>query len=1095
MIPCPSPQQLRLLVSETGNSDVPADLEAHVQHCPACQNVLSRLNAADEDSSAHAGQAEISRAFPQVPGFEILARLGRGGMGVVYKARQQRLNRVVALKMIRAGADADAEQRMRFHTEAQAAACLDHPNIVQVFEVGETEGEPFCVLEMVDGSSLDRRLHEQPLDPRPAALLLETLAHAVHYAHEQGIIHRDLKPSNVLLAGPVDALLERCRPKITDFGLAKRLNQEGDTHTGAVMGTPSYMAPEQAAGNTGAIGPGTDVYGLGAILYHAITGRPPFRAGSTLDTLEAVRSRPAVPPRRLQPRVPRDLETICLKCLEKEPAKRYPSAAALAEDLRRYLDGEPILARRVRLPERAWRWCRREPVVASLLAAFFLSTLVSLALWRQSVGNERAANQHLQDAVAAREEADVNFQGARRFLARYVQLCQDAQLYGPTTLPLRGKLFDEAMEYHKFLLQVRTADVGLRADQADLATTLARQLHAQGRLAEAETTARDAVKLWTKLVAEHDPTLASQSGLAKAYYALAAIVVRGDPQPQRQAEALQWSTKAYTLWLQLEQRHPDLGHRWDRAEARALQAGLLSALDREAASLVDANRTWFEQAAKEEGPPVCHHIRSFLVGNWLTHAHAHNEAGRWEEALHCWKQALLQQELVIQGLPGLPGYPLGQADLCRNLADQHRARKLSPEPYLTQAFQWYVHASADLDRLLRDPQLLGALQQRVEAVFRGLAAAATTPPLSQPALFSYRQALKTLEELSARYPENLTLLLALLDGWCHLADAYHKSGHKEEAVAVTRHAVSAYKKILEKTPLEPAGRAQLLPYWHHLASRLWQAGLSADASSVLEEGCESLLSITKADPDYPNYYSTLGEVLRILRSWQEIDRAAAPPREVYRRCQQRLAERMTLPQYDLGVLSARQLQAETHHKGGELRLAREVTDEIVAALLPAIRKNSKDDRRRAALATHCRTVAIRLLKLDSPKDAIPLLEAALAVEEGLFRRKPLERDTGHDLHECLINLGKARLALGQTEECLEHWRYAVGVMRLVQAHAPSPRQVEILRNDSQRLERKLRELGRNKEADYWLAEYHTLGAGQTEGSRVTTGNAPAPTRP
>src|SRR5438132_253255 len=330
--------------------------------------------------------------MPSVPGYELLGVLGRGGMGVVYKARHQRLQRLVALKMILSGAHAGPQELARFRAEGQAVARLQHPNIVQIYEVGEQNGQPYFALEFVAGGSLAQRLDGTPQAVRSAAQRVEVLARAMHHAHQQGIVHRDLKPANVLLTrsnpthgvrlgkSPVEA--GHYEPKITDFGLAKLLagGEQNQTRTGAVMGTPSYMAPEQAAGKTKEISPAVDIYALGAILYDMLTGRPPFKAASSLETLQQVVLNDPIPPARLQPRVPRDLDTICLKCLQKDPRQRYGSALALADDLRSFLAGEPIRARPVSGLERLARWCRRNPRVAALLAALLVVFVGGFAL-------------------------------------------------------------------------------------------------------------------------------------------------------------------------------------------------------------------------------------------------------------------------------------------------------------------------------------------------------------------------------------------------------------------------------------------------------------------------------------------------------------------------------------------------------------------------------------------------------------------------------------------------------------------------------------------------------------------------------------------
>ncbi len=330
--------------------------------------------ACDPGDEPGGGEGPIARSdrIRSFGDYEIQGELGGGSMGIVYQARQISLNRYVALKMLKLGALAGDEALRRFENEAKVVARLDHPHIVPIYEVGNQDGNRYFSMKLVPGSSLDRRLSAYANDPAAAAKLMVTIAEAVHHAHQRGILHRDLKPSNILLD-------ERGRPHVSDFGLAKRLeSDDGLTVSGAVLGTPAYMAPEQAAGTMRLATTLSDVYGLGAVLYALLTGKAPFEGRTPLETLDRVRQRSAIPPSRLNPKIPRDLDVICLKCLEKNPPRRYPSALALAAELARFLDGEPIRARRSGVFERGWRWFRRSPAIASLKSAVVLLLLAAL---------------------------------------------------------------------------------------------------------------------------------------------------------------------------------------------------------------------------------------------------------------------------------------------------------------------------------------------------------------------------------------------------------------------------------------------------------------------------------------------------------------------------------------------------------------------------------------------------------------------------------------------------------------------------------------------------------------------------------------------
>jgi hypothetical protein len=397
-------------------------LEDHVDNCSLCQEKLERLV---ETGKAPPGAGEsvvpVPGIPPVIPGFEIERELGRGGMSVVYQARQPSLNRRVALKVVRSG-PAGSHDRARWMREARSIARVRHDNVVRLYQVGEANGWLYLVLDLVPGGSLETRL-ENPYESKDAARLLESVARTVAAIHLAGILHLDLKPSNILLDGPPELPRERATPRVSDFGIAFPWNDPdtiaGMTATGGPMGTPRYMAPEQLGPDRSAIGPAADIYGLGGLLYHALTGRPPFAAPSLVEMLEQVRNQDPVAPRNLNKSIPRDIETICLKCLQKEPSRRYVSAEALAEDLERWIQGRPIVARATSPLERAWRLCRRRPIVAGLATALALTLSISfvavLVLWRQAEAQRSRAE-------TERRVAEADYKVARTALAEILEL-------------------------------------------------------------------------------------------------------------------------------------------------------------------------------------------------------------------------------------------------------------------------------------------------------------------------------------------------------------------------------------------------------------------------------------------------------------------------------------------------------------------------------------------------------------------------------------------------------------------------------------------------------------------------------------------------
>ncbi|HWB10388.1 MAG TPA: protein kinase [Pirellulales bacterium] len=433
-----------------------AELDAIGRHLADCGDCRERVEQAPGDSLTElvrGAEPEKHAPLRLQAGYEILEMVGRGGMGVVYRARQVHLDRVVALKQIQG--DIGADDLARFRAEASAMARLKHPNIVQVYDVGEQDGRPYIACEFVDGR-LDGRLSGEPLPVRAACRLVATLARAVQAAHDQGVVHRDLKPSNVLLAVGVrgnegaatptgESFWEQAVPKVADFGLAKLLDEDqGCTRTGALVGTPAYMAPEQAGGRGEGIGPRTDVYALGVILYETLTGRRPFQGSTITETLDLVRTAEPVPPRRYRAGLPRDADTICLKCLEKEPRHRYATAAELADDLERLLACEPIRARPVPAAERLLKWVRRRPAAAGLVAlgALAVSAGVAGTTW-----HVRRLSAEVERANKSEAEAMLNFRQGYEALDQVIRELGDASSRSPAWRELNDRVWTKSLGY------------------------------------------------------------------------------------------------------------------------------------------------------------------------------------------------------------------------------------------------------------------------------------------------------------------------------------------------------------------------------------------------------------------------------------------------------------------------------------------------------------------------------------------------------------------------------------------------------------------------------------------------------------------------
>jgi serine/threonine-protein kinase len=646
--------------------------------------------------------------LPTVPGYEILGILGRGNMGVVYKARHIALKRLVALKMVVAGAHAAPERLARFWTEAEAVARLQHPHIVQIHEIGMHEGLPYCALEFVSGGSLDRQLGGTPVPARPAGQLIETLARAVHYAHQQGIVHRDLKPANILLApasgggadveapAPPPKAGANWVPKIADFGLAKDLgSQKGQTSTGAIMGTPSYMAPEQALGHTKDIGPATDVYALGAVLYELLTGRPPFLAETALETVRQVATREPVPPAFLQLRVPRDLETICLNCLHKEPRRRYASAQALADDLHRFLAGEPIRARRVGIGERTVKWAKRRPAAAALVvvSCLMVLSLLGVGLWY----NARLRAERDRSDVA-RDRAEASEAETRAVVDEmWTEVGEQQLAYEPRMEQKRRNLLEKALRFYQKRLRENSEDRGLRGKTGLAYKRMADILRLLGENDQADRAYDQAITLLGRLTADERNEPGHRQDLADCHN-FRGEVLRAMSRPQEAGVAYREAQRLQEALVREFDREPayrrDLARTYYNLGILAKETNRLGDAENALRQAIALLNDLFRQAATPSH-------RQHLARGHLNLGTVLRDGKRFPEAQQNYEQAIALLKDLVHDFPEMPEYRHELGTCYNNLGNVLGDEKRYPDAQTAhlEAFKRFRQLAAEFPRV------------------------------------------------------------------------------------------------------------------------------------------------------------------------------------------------------------------------------------------------------------------------------------------------------------------------------------------------------------------------------------------------------------
>lgn len=880
-------------------------------------------------------------AFPDIPGYEVLSELGRGGMGVVYKARHVTLKRTVALKMIKSGMYAGDAELARFRAEAEAAARLHHPNIVQIYEFETHDDRPYFALEYVEGSTLAAYLEGKPQPERDAAGLLEVLARAIHFAHERGVLHRDLKPANILLGAsptllrgaspesqastaksptplwpdPVSAAstgggatgdtlvsdgarldlpqLGALVPKVTDFGLAKLL-ETGEsaggagsdvTPSGAFLGTPGYMAPEQADTGKAAIGPAADVYGLGAILYATLTGRPPFLAATPLETVLQVLEEEPVSPRRLRPALSRDIETICLRCLEKDPARRYASAEALADDLKRYLNHEPILARPAGAVERAIKWARRRPAQAALLGLTVAGVIVLLIMtyWLNAARTQEKkareiAQEQRREALEQEAKAKQNFELAAEAVEKFLTLISEHPHLKEFDLEdLRMDLLQAAVGFHRKFVERKSDDPDVIAEQGRAFLRLGLIFKELGKPKEALAHYQEAEALFAPLVNAYAERISYRRDWGKSWNRIASV-------QQDRLAALDAIGRA--VWIREEVTHASDARPEDVAD-------LATSLNNQAIFLNESGAAkraeeLFTRAAKlqeglvsKEGPKSVfqgdlartHYNLGFFYSNNREPKRAQAE---FAEAARLWKD-------LVEGNPR-PGELLVDLAACYgNMAALAETAG--------QAEKLYLQAEAILRRATERHPSITRYRSMLARTYSNLALKAGSTKESHA--YSLK-GLTVHEKLVEQHPTAVPLRAALARALEEVAGQSKRLGDEGDARRRLNEALDHRKKILVDQPKNLEQRLALARAYLSLAGL---GGVRPDVLSAYENALTEARRNLEISPDHgksaglcietwmtrANYFMAAGDYKNALLDWDEaVMHTPAPAKDVFR---------------------------------------------------------------------------------------------------------------------------------------------------------------------------------------------------------------------
>jgi eukaryotic-like serine/threonine-protein kinase len=780
-------------------------------------------------------------------GLELVEEVGRGAMGTVWRAWQPSARRVVAVKLLALDVPPG-----RVRTEIEAVTRLSHPNILPIFEVRQDGGRTALVLEYAYGGNLAKRLHGKPQPPREAATLVEALAGAMAHAHQRGVVHRDLKPSNVLLFGDEDVALSQCVPRIGDFGLAKLVESDLQlTRTNDVLGTPSYMAPEQTGGHS--VGPLADVYSLGAILYECLTGRPPFLGEGVLDTLEQLRSQEPVPPSRLQPRTPRDLEVICLKCLHKEPKKRYPSAAALADDLERWGRGEPTVARPLGPAGRLLSWARRNPMVAALLAA------LALAVGGGLVGSSSQwlrAERRGADARRQQRRAEENYRQAKETVDdSFVLVSEELLLHQQGLQPLRKQLLERALRYYQRFLAHGSEDPALRPQLAFTYLRVGQIANEIGSRAEALAAFGEALGLYEQLAdsGPEDPTFRREQ--ARCHHFIGFL----QTEDGRLTEAGH-SLECARALLEPFAGTDDAGLANDLARLYQ-DIGVVRQQRRQSAEAL----TWYGQARAlwaplaERGAAASPFRRGDLAKLYHDTAVAHAEMGQTAEALRWYEQARTLKEELVAAHPTIARFQFESAATYYNLGQLHFDTGRRAE-----ALRWFERGREVLEKLTAANPDVTRFRQRLAVTYLNIGN--TQPEGARPEEVRrwYDQARAVLERIGAADPGAARESEDLARAHRMVGDLQRAQEQSAEALASFEAALRLQEQLAQANPDVPVFRYELALTHNRIGMLLRSTDRLPEAHQSLEKALRVNEQLVEGHPGSSRFQSELGATLHNL---------------------------------------------------------------------------------------------------------------------------------------------------------------------------------------------------------------------------------------